>query len=217
MSQEKTSYPLAWPAGWKRTASHQRKRAKFSTTSTRYTENGSYRQASTVSVAVATQRVLDELKRFGIPDYKVIISTNLKLRRDGLPMSDQKAPADPGAAVYWRDGKHERVMATDVYDKVADNLAALAATIEAMRAIERHGGAVILDRAFTGFTALPEPQAPINWRHVFGMTGISPTADLLKIRYRELRKTQHPDHGGNHDEFIKVEEAYRLACEELGF
>jgi hypothetical protein len=41
--------------------------------------------------------------------------------------------------------------------RAADNLAAIAATLEAMRAIDRHGGATILNRAFTGFTALPPP------------------------------------------------------------
>ena len=38
-------------------------------------------------------------------------------------------------------------MAIDAYTRTADNLAAVAATLEAMRAIERHGGAQILERA----------------------------------------------------------------------
>ncbi|ROU09438.1 hypothetical protein [Lysobacter enzymogenes] len=92
------------------------------------------------------------------------MSTNLTLRRDGLPRSDQREPADPGAAVYWTDCTGaDRCMAVDRYTKTAGNLAALAATLEAMRAIERHGGAEILDRVFTGFTALPRrarPRAP---------------------------------------------------------
>ncbi|KVD37855.1 hypothetical protein WJ41_22830 [Burkholderia ubonensis] len=60
-----------------------------------------------------------------------------------------------GVAVYWetRAGAR-RVMAIDQYTRVADNLAAVAATLDAMRAIERHGGARILERAFTGFAAL---------------------------------------------------------------
>ena len=74
-----------------------------------------------------------------------IISTNLKLRLDGLPRSDQKEPDDPGVAVYWqRLSKPKKVMAIDLYDRIADNLAAIGATLNAMRAIERHGGALIL-------------------------------------------------------------------------
>jgi len=50
-------------------------------------------------------------------------------------------------------------MAIDIYDTVAGNLAAVAATLDAMRAIERHGGAQILKRAFQGFKALPSSTA----------------------------------------------------------
>jgi hypothetical protein len=60
-------------------------------------------------------------------------------------------------------------MAIDQYDRVEHNLAAIAATLDAMRAIKRHGGAEILDRAFTGFTALPAPMAGGKpWRQVLG-------------------------------------------------
>jgi hypothetical protein len=63
-------------------------------------------------------------------------------------------------AVYWiKTGRKQmKCMAIDRYGRVADNMAAIAATIEAMRAIERHGSAEILERAFLGFQALPEPE-----------------------------------------------------------
>jgi hypothetical protein len=92
------------------------------------------------------------------------------LRNDGLPLSKQREPEDPGVAVYWKTDGKSLVIAADCYTKIADNLAAVAATLDAMRAIERHGGAAILERAFTGFTALPAPmtgQKP--WRDVLGV------------------------------------------------
>ena len=52
--------------------------------------------------------------------------------------------------------------------QVEESLAAIAATLDAMRAIERHGGARVLERAFTGFTAVPAPDARKHWREVFG-------------------------------------------------
>ncbi|MGN5479481.1 hypothetical protein ACTMU2_29065 [Cupriavidus basilensis] len=105
-------------------------------------------EALTVSDGV--NRVLDELGRLGARPGSIIISTNVAVRLDGLPRSGQREPADPGAAVYWQDRSGApRVMAIDQYRSVADNLAAIAATLEAMRAIERHGGAQILERAFT--------------------------------------------------------------------
>lgn len=60
-------------------------------------------------------------------------------------------------------------MAIDQYYRVEENLAAIAATLDAMRAIERHGGAQILDRASTGFAALQAPMAVArSWREMFG-------------------------------------------------
>lgn len=46
-----TRYPLAWPEGWKRTQSYQRKTATFS------------RQGKALTVFDGVQRVLDELQR----------------------------------------------------------------------------------------------------------------------------------------------------------
>jgi hypothetical protein len=143
----------------------------------------------------------------------ILISTNVRLRLDGLPRSDQE-PSDPGAAVYWqKKGKTMRCMAIDQYTRVADNLAAIAATLDAMRAIERHGGATILDRAFLGFAALPE-HASQPWREVLGIQG-SATLDLVESRFRALVKVHHPDVGGKDEDFLRIKEAREAALLEL--
>lgn len=192
MTEVIKAYPLQWPAGWKRTDSRQF--GRFGKQVRHHGVHSSWRQKSRLSIADATQRVLHELLRMGISDDDVVISTNLKLRLDGLPRSGQAEPQDPGAAVYWRDGRKNRCMAIDLYDRVADNLAAIAATIEAMRAIERHGGAAILDRAFTGFQALP---SPTQWWHVLGFEASSVTGEQIEARFRELAMQRHPDRGGS--------------------
>jgi hypothetical protein len=70
----------------------------------------------------------------GVDRQDVVISTNVRTRLDGLPRSGEPEPSDRGAAVYWEDQKRKRrVMAIDRYGKVADNLAAIAATLDAMR------------------------------------------------------------------------------------
>jgi hypothetical protein len=203
-----TAYPLSWPEGWKR--SRERTRAAFGKAGA--VSGNSRMGMSRLSVADAVGRLLRELDRMGIGEEDVLISTNVQLRIDGLPRSDRE-PADPGAAVYWQvDGK-SRTMAIDKYDRVADNLAAIAATLEAMRAIERYGGAAILDRAFLGFAALPQ-RASKPWREVLGIEGEA-TLELVESRFRALVKVHHPDLGGKRDDFEKLQQAREAAQIEL--
>jgi hypothetical protein len=173
--------------------------------------------AHDLSVADGVERVLLELSRFGIGRDDIVISTDLKTRLDGLPRSDQKAPDDPGVAVYWETRRGGRkVMAVDRYRKVADNLAAVAATLDAMRAIERHGGAQILDRAFTGFTALPAPAAPRTWRETIGVPPTVRDMSTVRIAFRRRASELHPDKGGSHEAMSELNAAFAAAEKELG-
>lgn len=72
-----------------------------------------------------------------------------------------------------------------------------------MRAIERHGGAEILDRAFTGFVALPAPE---QW---FTILGVSANATRTEIdtAYRRLAATHHPDRGGDGQAMARINAA----------
>jgi len=102
-------------------------------------------------------------------------------------------------------------MAVDLYDRIADNLAAMAATLEAMRTIERHGGAIILERAFLGFQSLPSPN---DWRHVLGFED-TPSWETVKDRYQQLAKQRHPDCGGSDAMMSELNRAYEDAEREL--
>ena len=213
-----TRYPLQWPVGWKRTLPGQRQRGNFAKRR-EARPGGTWRPLEDVSIAEACERLLAELQRFGVPEFNVVISTNLQLRLDGLPRSGQAEPDDPGAAVYWRDMGQDRCMAIDRYSRVAQNIAALAATIEAMRAIERHGGAAILDRAFTGFTALPAPivagmKRP--WREVFGYgAGDAVHRSMVEEQFRVLASRRHPDKGGTDAQMAELNAAREEALQEL--
>jgi hypothetical protein len=211
------AHPLAWPVGWKRTDAHRRRHAKFGKKVT--SPGSSWSHRGDLTVAEGVQRVLAELQRMGIRRDDCVISTNVPTRLDGLPRSDAKRPADPGAAVYWQDpyNKAPRVMAIDQYSTVEDNLAAIAATLDAMRAIERHGGAVILERAFSGFTALPAPAVKREWWEVLGVPRNS-TREDVKAAYRRLASAAHPDKpGGSHERMAELnaaQEAALLECFE---
>lgn len=209
------AYPLCWPEGWKRTPSHQRRNAKFGRSV--QVEGKSWRNKQDLTVAESVGRVLEQLERMGVDRQDVVISTNVRTRLDGMPRSGEREPDDRGAAVYWRErNKPMRCMAVDQYTSVADNLAAIAATLDAMRAIERHGGAQILDRAFTGFAALPSPAAKRSWREVLGLEGKGfLTIEVVEARFRELAQKHHPDHGGNTAAFQQILAAREEARKEL--
>ncbi len=197
------AYPLQWPEGWKRTGGAYRKQARFSKAGQR-TPSG-WRSQRDLTMFDSLQRLLVELEKMGIDRQDAVISTNVPVRLDGLPRSGAAEPVDPGAAVYWIDGKHRRVMAIDIYDRVADNIAALAATLDAMRSIERHGGAAILERAFTGFTALPAPTGVRDWQIVLELQDLLlPTREDIDQAYRRLASKHHPDKGGSADAMAEI-------------
>ncbi len=217
-----TAYPLAWPAGWRRTENAYRLHAKFGKAS-RYEGYGDAKKwtpGRDLTISEGIQRVLDELKRMGLGRDDVVVSTNLRLRLDGLPRGDQREPDDPGVAVYWESaGGARKVMAIDLYRRVADNLAAVAATLDAMRAIERHGGAVVMERAFTGFAALPAPIAAgmkRDWREVLEL-GPGSTIDPGDVHraYRRLALEHHPDRGGDQAKMAELNAARAEALKEI--
>jgi hypothetical protein len=223
---DETRYPLCWPAGWKRTPPGSRRRALFGkTTRTAVNSNGvSYNYIQTskqqLTVSQGVQRVIRELN--AIAAAAPIVSTNVQLRLDGLPYSDRRAPEDPGAAVYWTHRGKKSAMAIDQYDRVADNLAAIAATLEALRAVERHGGAEILERTFLGFAQLPAPGRSGDWwREVLAPgDGPSPptreglTKDWIESRYKMLARLAHPDTGGSREKFEELVQARDAALRE---
>lgn len=188
-----TRYPLQWPVGWKRTPDNRRAYGRFG----KLKHNGHWKAREELTIAQAARRLQEELERMAVVSDSIILSTDLRLNLDGSVRSAQAQPRDPGAAVYWKEaytGK-ERCMAIDLYTRVEQNIAALAATIQAMRAIERHGGAAILDRAFTGFTALPPPIVAGMARPWWEVLQVPRDAakDTIQAAYRRLASEAHPD------------------------
>lgn len=217
MKKPTEAYPLTWPGGWRRTPTHERAYGRFSKKT--YVDRGYDSQGNRVSrisnekisIAEGTQRVIKVLEQMGF-NTSVIISSNLELRNDRLPRSGQREPNDPGVSVFWGNGQAARCIAVDQYVRVADNLGAIAATLEAMRAIERHGGAAILNRAFTGFTALPAPEQP--WQ-VLGLENSRPTREQVEDAHRRLAMKHHPDRGGKGDEMGRINAARDALLDSL--
>ena len=189
------SYPLHWPDGWPRTSANKRL----------WSLAGGRGHSQTWASVV--DRLLGELGR--ISAKQVVLSTNQPLRRDGLPYAVSRRFEDSGAAVYFTLNR-QLVMAQDRYELLADNIRSLALAIEGMRQMQRHGGGHMMERAFSGFAALPAPEAERHWSEVLGL---SPTAsrDEIEKAYRSRAKTEHPDHGGSTDAMAALNVAYDKA------
>ena len=162
--------------------------------------------------------MLDELRKLGVPRHRIIISSNLRLRNDGEPRADAGEPADPGVAVYWLTKTGEtRCIAVDKYRNTWENMRAIGKTIDCIRAIERYGGAEIMDRAFSGFAQLPPPmitQRP--WREVLDPPEGVTTLMGLQGHYRRKAAILHPDRGGSHEAMAELNQAWEDCKKELG-
>lgn len=191
-----TASPLYWPAGWKRTA--RRQRARFG-------ETNSFRE---------TQEILAELGRMGVRGQNVIVSTNMRLRQDGIPYANQSAPDDPGAAVWFTLKGDERVLACDRWDRVAHNLRAIALHIAAIRGQDRWGVGS-LDQAFAGFVALPEQAGGITWWDYFGLEP-NATREEIERAYKQSAKYDHPDMGGDRERWDQLAAMKKVALQAVG-
>lgn len=208
---EQQRFPLSWPAGWQRTPAASRRFARFN--KRRAPEPGAYPMKERLTVGDGLARLLDELRRLGARD--VVVSSNLRLRLDGLPYADApKRVDDPGVAVYFRLGGQPRVLACDKWTSAADNLAAIAGHIEAIRAVDRYGVGS-LERAFAGYAALPDNTAK-DWRAAFGFEVHQPvTWNDVENAFRLAARDAHPDRGGSHDQMARLSEAKEYARREL--
>jgi len=201
---EISRFPLCWPDNIARTPPHKRGRPRF----------------EIKSVSASIDFLLSEIARLNgwyghQRNERTIISTNIKLRKDGLlPLGDQAEPADTGAAVYFqlrfeRGGKwHERpiVLTCDRWCKVSWNLYAMAMDIEAQRARDRWGCGTI-EQAFRGYLAIPERCGGASWWELLKLPSTA-SADDIRTAFRELAKTMHPDKGGANGEWNRLQEAY---------
>ena len=196
------AYPLQWPLGWPRTANFERKYGRFAV------------DGRDISLYQATRRVVEEVALFTpsgrswrINPDDIVLSTNLEIRRaDGLPKANQRIPDDPGAALYFTFDGHPRVVPCDRYTEVEQNIAAIAATLSALRTLERHGSG-IMERAFTGFEALPH-LAPEAWHEALMVPADAP-ADVVEAQYKRLRSAYHPDRpDGSAEQFHRIQQAW---------
>lgn len=231
----KNAYPLTWPHGTRRTPPGERVESRF----VRREKNvHGMRQNYNRTIADGVDKIRHELDLLG--GINAVLSSDLSLRSDGLPYSDQRS-SDPGVAIYWSrvewrgtPGKESRTvtvpycMPCDRFTRIADNFYAVGMSIEALRGMERWG-CVSVEQAFAGFAALPPGSgesvnaAPVArpWREVLGvgpeLAGLGGD-DLLVIarsRHRKLIAEAHPDRGGDVVRAAEINAALEAAEREI--
>lgn len=194
------AYPLAWPPGKPRTPHHRIERSRF----------------EPFGRAAEVENVRAELQRLGARN--IIVSTNIRLRRDGLPYSSDRAPADQGVAVYFDYADGQKCFACDRWWTVEENLRAIFKSIEAIRGLERWGSKSFVEAAFTGFSALPAPgqHSRRSWRQVLGFDAPSVDRSAIDAHYRRAARAAHPDLGGSSAAMAEVNAARDEALAEIG-
>lgn len=189
------AYPLDWPLGYKRT--QNRISSSFKQTMDR-----------------AQRHLHEEVKRLGGSD--LVVSTDLPVRNDGMIYAAylDKRIDDPGVAIFFKYKKKDVTMCCDQYFRVWENIYALAKGIEALRGMDRWGVSEFLERAFTGFAALPaageSSATKPMWYEVLCVTNKA-GEDLVKGSYRHLLKKYDPINGSVKDEvrYKEVVDAYQ--------
>lgn len=191
-------YPLQWPVGWPET--QRPTRARFGA------------GGSGTTLYVARHRLLEELRK--LKAINVVISTNIPLRRDGLPMQNVREPEHHGVAVYFRHSDKPHVLGCDKWDRVADNMVALSKHVAAIRGMARWGVGSI-EQALGGYKALPAMPSEKPWHEVLEM---SPAASWQEVEKRRvaLLKIHHPDLGGDPKIAAEIGRAYDEARREFG-
>ncbi len=180
------AYPLKWPAGWPRHKGALDSDARF--------------KGPTFHWDRVYRGLKEELRRIGATN--IVVSTNQPLRQDGAPYAQQRNIQDVGVAVYFTRNGKSLVMAQDRFWSIIGNMRSLTMAIEGLRQMERHGGAVMLERAFDGFAALPAPE---DCWSILGMSDIprnNRTAQAITTSFRA--KARENMNGGDMDRLVKA-------------
>ena len=186
--------PLSWPPGWPRTRSPRR---------SAFGEH---------AFGHVRDELYHELRLLGATS--VLLSSDVPLRLDGIPYASAGEPKDHGAAVYFRIKGEPRVLACDKWDRIADNLHALALHVSSIRGQLRWGVGT-LEQAFGGYRALQAMEPPKQWWEVLGVAASTPTVDVEAARLRKLERC-HPDKGGRTSDAININVAYDEFRRERG-
>lgn len=199
--------PLQWPSDLPQRSPDQQKYGRFRS-------NG-----RDITTAEAVTRLSEELDRLKARNAE--LSANFMQGRSRVSLQVPKSE-DQGVCLRFDMDGIGYVLPCDTYTFAGDNIAALAAHIDATRAITRHGVASTA-QALEAFAALPPRSGMVSVETVkpkrpwYEVLGIFPTApiEVAEAAYRALAKIHHPDAGGSVELFQEIGTAIEEARGEL--
>jgi hypothetical protein len=102
-----------------------------------------------------------------------------------------------------------------MHTALADNIAAIATHIDAVRSIGRYGVGSV-EQMFTGFQAIRGP-GPKPWREGLGIRpdNTQLTAQFIHQRRQELARRHHPDTGGDPRVMAEINDGADLSLPEI--
>jgi hypothetical protein len=181
----------------------------------------------------STQELLERELRL-LDARTVVLQLDLperKIRRDGLPYAHAR-PGHPGVILSFESRHGPLSFANDTYHDWEINLRTIALTLEALRSVDRYG-ATKGGQQYTGWQAISPPAPPAEPMTVEQAARFiaeqHPLADPDRVRqilqdeggarercYRIAARRLHPDAGGSHEAFTRLQEAKRILDEHGG-
>lgn len=146
-----TSFPLCWPLD----VPFTEKRIRLNIS--RYQK---------LNMTQAKKFILKQFKNIPGPTMSIVVSTNVPVDNDGWYHHDNASDAyDKGAAVWWYQNKRLKVMYCDKYNRIEDNMYAIAKGLEAIIKCKRWINEKYLPDMFETFNY--NGAFKPHWRHVF--------------------------------------------------
>lgn len=209
MGLQATFRPLdTWPG--KQTPSYSRKRAPFR-----------------IGYAERLELLEHELSKLGAKEIVIQAQFEPKdIRNDGWPRSSARTKG-PAIIVSFKGTKGPLSFPCDRYDSWEDNLYAIALSLEALRAVDRHGVTQNAEQ-YRGWQQIAAP-APENQSFAtardaaawlariadspYAVTAVMVPGPAFESAYKTAARKLHPDAGGTHDDFVRLQQAARIIRE----
>lgn len=169
-------------------------------------------------LSVTLQDLDRELRHLGAADAELLVAIDpTQFRNDGRPYANAKS-AHPGVILSFTIPKIGTVSyPCDKYTRWEDNLRAIAAALESLRLVERHG-VTRHGEQYRGFLAIEATAAPAGFatkeeavafladvvRDEWENGNVDTRDQNIRALVRGAQRRTHPDHGGDSATFQRV-------------